>query len=169
MSTDALTETHLGSDKPDINSVAASMLDRINNYKVIETGCWIHLNKPLNTGYVVLRYKASGGSHLYLAHRLSYAIYVGTVIEGMDICHTCDVRNCVNPKHLFQGTRQTNLQDMRKKRRGSVRGHAQVSESEERFIKLAREKGLSQREIAEIVGITQAGVSLVLKRLHRGS
>jgi len=29
----------------------------------------------------------------------------------MDICHTSDNRKCINPSHLFEGTRKENMQD----------------------------------------------------------
>ncbi len=31
--------------------------------------------------------------------------------DGLYICHTCDNRRCINPKHLFLGTAQDNMND----------------------------------------------------------
>ena len=51
------------------------------------------------------------------AHIASYLIHVGEVPDGLRVLHRCDVRCCVNPKHLFLGTDKDNTQDMIKKGR----------------------------------------------------
>lgn len=49
---------------------------------------------------------------------MSYRKYVGPIPDGLCVCHICDVRMCVNPKHLFLGTHQDNALDRESKGRG---------------------------------------------------
>ncbi len=42
------------------------------------------------------------------AHRVSYAIFNGSVPEGMDVDHLCLNQGCVNPDHLRVATREDN-------------------------------------------------------------
>ena len=47
---------------------------------------------------------------------MAYRLGNGELVDGMFVCHTCDVPACVNPRHLYLGTAQTNMDD--KVRRG---------------------------------------------------
>lgn len=46
------------------------------------------------------------------AHQVSFEIHDGFLPDGHEICHTCNHRWCVNPLHLYAGTRSDNVQDM---------------------------------------------------------
>src|SRR3989344_9641863 len=75
-------------------------------------GCWIW--KP-NAKHVDLYGRFIFNGKNYSTHRLSYALFVGPLEAGQDICHHCDTPACVNPTHLFQASRSANMEDRSKK------------------------------------------------------
>ena len=48
---------------------------------------------------------------------MSWQLFVGEIPNEMIICHKCDNRLCVNPKHLFLGTHKDNAIDCSIKKR----------------------------------------------------
>lgn len=51
------------------------------------------------------------------AHRAAFVVKYGWLPRKLYICHTCDNRRCCNPNHLYAGTHQDNMNDMRVRRR----------------------------------------------------
>lgn len=88
-------------------------IDRFWGFVTKSEGCWIWNGCKDRDGYGFFRYK---GKNLR-AHRVSYEIHVGEILNGNLICHHCDNPPCVNPEHLFPGTAQDNWDDCVKKQR----------------------------------------------------
>lgn len=77
--------------------------------------CWYWFGSQDTGGYGVIRDKNLNSTK---AHRLSWNLFYGEIPDKMMVLHKCDVRNCVNPDHLFLGTQNDNMKDMAKKKRG---------------------------------------------------
>ena len=63
------------------------------------------------------------GQKKFLAHRVSWVIHNGEIPNKLFVLHRCDVKVCVNPKHLFLGTHTDNAKDRALKgRNGDISG-----------------------------------------------
>jgi hypothetical protein len=75
--------------------------------KVDRTGdCWLWTGSGDRYGHVRLNGK------IVQAHRVAWELTNGPIPEGLQCLHTCDRPLCVNPEHLWLGTRSDNMLDM---------------------------------------------------------
>ena len=126
-------------------------------YTIDPGGCWLWTGADNGKGY---GQTWVNGRRQY-AHRASYVHYHGTVPQGHDVCHRCDVPSCVNPAHLFAGTRSDNMRDMAHKGRASML-RARLTAEDLRCIGAQRADGETFTAIANRLHVSHQTVSRVL-------
>ena len=62
-------------------------------------------------GVIFLRKEENGRRRLAQAHRIVYELLIGPIPINKVLCHHCDNKLCVNPKHMFIGTEEDNAKD----------------------------------------------------------
>jgi hypothetical protein len=135
--------------------------------KKTDNGCWLWIGGHSSNGYGSF----TGNNHKPVkAHRFSWILYYGEIPDGLLVCHHCDVKFCVNPKHLFLGIDQDNSDDMMKKGRG-VQLHGEqngnAKYTKEFVLKIRRiykEGNYSRYKIAKMFNISYATIKPLLNR-----
>lgn len=131
--------------------------------------CWMWKAGRMNAGYGAFY---DEGKQV-LAHRYSYQRHHGPIGVGLDVCHKCDVRACVNPAHLFAGTRAENIQDAAMKgRMPKGERHASSKISDDIVGQIRNERmslKLKLKDIAHRYGISESYVCQISKNIYRRS
>lgn len=132
-------------------------------YVDAKTNCWLFKGCLNTNGYG--RFNLNG--KLWNAHRLAYEHFLAVIPDELQVCHKCDVKNCVNPSHLFLGTSQDNQDDKVFKNRqakGSHNGRAKLTEEDVIEIRRLGAKGERHVDIAKLFGVTQSVTSNIINR-----
>ena len=122
------------------------------------TGCHIWMRCFTHSGYGRVSYEGKQRG----AHVVAYELANGPVPNGMVVCHRCDVRLCVNPAHLFVGTKADNSRDMRLKGRstkGTQRWNSKLTDEAVRQIRA--DVGRSHEAVALAFGVSRRLIGLV--------
>ena len=135
--------------------------------KKIDGGCWEWQAAKSVAGYG--RFKVNG--HLVLPHRYSYELHYGPIPEGLWVLHRHDNPGCVNPEHLFLGTRSDNMIDCFRKGRwvnnvplGENHPDAKLTNKDVLAIRQAHREGCIQKDLALKYGVGRQCISKIVTR-----
>src|ERR1039458_9624583 len=148
--------------------------DKVNKHGPIPThvsgigSCWVWTAGSRGyTGYGAFRFKGKTID----AHRMSYILSHGEIPDGMCVCHKCDNRTCVNPSHLFLGTKRDNIMDAinkgrvdtsllanRKKSLGEQNGMHKLTREQVIEIRLKHSNGMGCRRLAKEYGVGKTAI-----------
>lgn len=118
------------------------------------TGCWEWAGYRDSDGYGQLGRNTK-------AHRRMYELAIGPIPAGLLILHACDNPPCVQPEHLFAGTKRDNGIDMAAKGRAAL---ARLSIDQVRVIRARVAAGEVQRRIAREYGVRPNTICDIVNR-----
>lgn len=127
--------------------------------KISDTGCHEWIGTIQSNGYGRFSFL---GKSIY-AHRFSALLKFGILINNKDICHICDNRRCVNPEHLFIGTRKENMEDCKKKGR-QAKGEKlskKLTDKKVKEIKILISEKQNILEISKKYGVSKTAISQI--------
>lgn len=128
--------------------------------------CWLWNGAVSGNGYGLFTIRRRNIS----AHKASYVMVFGEVPDGLILRHSCNVRICVNPRHLNPGTHRENEQDKidaGRKPRGNACSGVKIRDEEIGVVLNRLKSGDSQSSIARDYGVSQALIWKIGNGKHR--
>lgn len=121
--------------------------------------CWVWIGSRSPAGYGALSY----GKRVQAAHRVAWERANGAIPLGLCVLHKCDNPPCVNPSHLFLGTRADNIADCIKKGR-FFKPRVRLNDDAVRHIRISTE---TQEELAKKYGVAIPTINHIKNRKSR--
>jgi hypothetical protein len=133
------------------------------------SGCWLWIGAQNNKGYGVISAKRGNRWKVVLASRFSYEKHRGSIPPGLCVLHKCDTPICVNPDHLFVGTKRDNTDDaLRKGRmhRGETSGSSKLKREQVLEIRSELAKGATHSSLAKRFDVSRPHITRIANRQY---
>lgn len=123
--------------------------------------CWLWKASVNGGGYGQI-WESLPSRKRWDTHRFSWVLHNGPIPEGLHVLHTCDVKRCVNPNHLYLGSNSQNTQDAiarGQKPRGADCSFAKLSHEQVIQVrKRSQSERISQDALAKEYGVSQTTI-----------
>jgi len=126
-------------------------------------GCWEWSNCGPNGYGTWPANKTSGRQSATGAHRAAYELLKGSITDS--VLHLCGNRRCVNPDHLYDGSRSQNYQDSVRDgtaSRGSVHPGSKLKEAE--VLAIYSDRSTPVKDLADAYGVSRQ----IITDIHKG-
>ena len=143
--------------------------DKVDAGRFQPDECWEWRGSRTRSGHGQI---SISGERFYV-HRVSYEMAHGGIPDGCIICHKCDSPCCVNPSHLYAGTKKTNAWDAIRAGtfhythpgRGEGHPNSKLTEQNVRDIRDDRVfDGTPYRKLASKYGVSYRAISNIIHR-----
>jgi len=124
--------------------------------------CWVWDGSVSANGYGQFWYNQLNFS----AHRISYMMFFGPIQSNDLVCHKCDNKRCVNPKHLYIGTHLSNIIDRYTRFPDSGRGYrvSNFNTDEASQMNTLYQQGWNYTNISELFNTTRQTISNIVNK-----
>lgn len=141
------------------NGASLSDVLALHSSPVTPSGCILWVGAMGKSGYGNVCYQGRTTG----AHRAAWELANGPIPTGLQICHSCDVRTCINVAHMRLGTARENAADkVRRNRQARGEGHPAAKLTAE-DVQMIRKRPMSLRKMAMALGVGPRAVQDVLR------
>lgn len=124
------------------------------------SGCWLWFGARCMQGYG----RIMVGGAMTSTHRAAWVLANGPIPPGLCVCHRCDNRLCVNPRHLFVGTIADNNRDMATKKRSTLGERNWAAKLSAGDVVAIRKSPETEGVIARRFGVSASTVNAIRRR-----
>lgn len=137
-----------------------SLSERLSAKTRYSLACWQWTGARRTAGYGVIWHRGRSIS----THRAAWELAYGAIPLGLCVLHWCDDPTCVNPAHLFLGTKGENCADRSAKGRDSHGEDHYLAKLSDDKVREIRTSDRSNTDLARKYGVSREAVRAARER-----